>query len=70
VLARQALYHVSHSANLFALLIFKMGSHFMTWLAWTIMLLFVLPHVAGRTGVHHHAQPLIEMGVSQTFCLD
>jgi hypothetical protein len=33
--------------------------------AWTSILLFMLPLVAGMTGTHHHTQPLIEIGGSR-----
>jgi hypothetical protein len=36
--------------------------------AWTAIFLFVLPHVAGMTGTHHHARYWLRW-VSQTFCL-
>jgi hypothetical protein len=32
-----------------------------------VILLFVLPHIAGMTGVHHWAQPLVEMGSRELF---
>jgi hypothetical protein len=44
-----------------ALVIFEIGSCFMSWPVWTIIFLFVLPHVAGITGTYHHAQPLVEV---------
>jgi hypothetical protein len=44
----------------FALVIFEIVSHFMPWPAWTEMLSFVLPHVAGMTDTCHHAQLWVE----------
>jgi hypothetical protein len=33
-----------------------------------MILLFMLPAIAGMTGVHHHTYPFpLEMGVAQTF---
>jgi hypothetical protein len=69
VLARQALYDLSHFPSP-ALVIFEIWSHFMSVLVWTIILLFVLPAVAGMTGMHHCAQSLVEMGSCDIFCLD
>jgi hypothetical protein len=46
----------------FALVILEIGSCFMPRLAWTVILIFMLPHVAGMTGMQNHTQPLIEMG--------
>jgi hypothetical protein len=34
---------------------------------YAIILLFVLPQVAGMTGVHHHTQSLVEMGSNKLF---
>jgi hypothetical protein len=31
-------------------------------MTWTVFLLFMLPHIAGITGMSHRAQPLFEMG--------
>jgi hypothetical protein len=39
----------------------------MPMLAWTTILLFVLPCVAGVTGVYHCAQLLLEMGAHEFF---
>jgi hypothetical protein len=36
-------------------------------LAWTTILLFVLPFTDGMTGTYHCVQPFVEMGVLQTF---
>jgi hypothetical protein len=44
---------------LYALVIFEIGSHFMPGPASTAIL-FVLPHKAGMTGMHHHTQPFID----------
>jgi hypothetical protein len=35
----------------FALVIFETGSHFMPVLAWSVILLFVLPYIAGMTAM-------------------
>jgi hypothetical protein len=35
--------------------------------AWTVILLSVLPHETGMTGMYHHTQPLIEMGSHELF---
>jgi hypothetical protein len=54
-LARQSQYHLGHAPTHFYVLFFffpEIGSQ---------ILLFVLPHRAGMTGVCHHAQPLVEM---------
>jgi hypothetical protein len=63
-LVRQASYHLSHTSSFFALVILETGAYFLLKLAWTAIFLFVLPHGAGMTNAHHHAQPLVEMGVS------
>jgi hypothetical protein len=34
----------------------------MPGIAWTSVLLFVLPCIAGMTGTHHCTQPLVETG--------
>jgi hypothetical protein len=57
---RQAVYHLSHSTALFALVIFEVGS--CLCLAWTTILLFVLPWEGGMTIIHHRTYILIEMG--------
>jgi hypothetical protein len=49
------------------LAIFEIGSHFIPKWAWTVNLLFVLPHVAGVTGTPHHTQPFIEMKSDELF---
>jgi hypothetical protein len=46
-LATQALYHLSHSASLFSFDYFELGSRLMSRLAWTLILLFVLPVYLG-----------------------
>jgi hypothetical protein len=30
-------------------------------LTWIVIFLFVLPYIAGMTGMHYHAQPFVEM---------
>jgi hypothetical protein len=52
---------------LFVLVILEIGSHFLPTLSWTTNFLFytshfMLPTVAGMTGVCHCAQLLVEMG--------
>jgi hypothetical protein len=49
------------------LVIFEIGSYFMPGLAWTVILLFVLPHIAGMTGMHHCTEPLFEVGSHELF---
>jgi hypothetical protein len=49
---------------LFMLSIFEIGSHSMPGLAWTVILLFVLP---GMTGAHRSTQPLLGMGSCEFF---
>jgi hypothetical protein len=39
----------------------------MTRLAWTIILPFMLLHVAGMTGECQHTKSLVEMGILWTF---
>jgi hypothetical protein len=41
---------------------FEICSCFMPGLTWTAIL-FVLPAIAGKTGMFHGAQPLVEMGL-------
>jgi hypothetical protein len=36
-------------------------------LAWIMILLFVLPYIAGMTDAHHHGQPLVQMGSHELF---
>jgi hypothetical protein len=61
-------YYLSHSTSpSFALVIFEIRSCFMTRPAWTLIFLFVLPHVAGITDTHHHDQSLIEMRSHEFF---
>jgi amino acid permease len=62
VLARQAFCHLSQSSSPFCVAVFEMGSHFMPSLAWTTILLFVLPGVDGIIGMYHGTPPLVEMG--------
>jgi hypothetical protein len=49
------------------MVIFLVGSHFMPRLSWTTILLFVLLHVPGMAGAHHHTQPLVEIGSQELF---
>jgi hypothetical protein len=62
-LARQVLYHLSHAPiPLLALVIWGIASHI-----FVLAILHCEPpiynfHVAGITGVHHHTQPLVELG--------
>jgi hypothetical protein len=50
-------------------LIFEIQSCFMPGLAWKTILLFVLSHISGITGMCHHAQPFTRPGgVLWTFC--
>jgi hypothetical protein len=44
------------------LVIFEVGSCFLPWPAWSLILLFMLPCIAGMAGARHHTQPLVEMG--------
>jgi hypothetical protein len=62
-LARQALYHLSHTASFFCSVILEIEFHFLSGIAWTTILLFMLSVVAGMTGMYHYTQPLVEMGV-------
>jgi hypothetical protein len=41
--AREALYHLSHTTSLFALVIFSRGSHKFAQLAWIAVLLLMPP---------------------------
>jgi hypothetical protein len=43
-LARQGLYHLSHSASPFSLVILEIGSHFLPRLAWTTILFYISLH--------------------------
>jgi hypothetical protein len=55
---------------LFALVIFEIGSLFMSGLAWTPVFLFVLFCVTGMTGAYHHAQLFpLRWGSQKLFCL-
>jgi hypothetical protein len=59
---------LSHSVSPHWLL-FEIESHLMSGPDWIMILLFVLPLIVGTTGACHCPQPLVEMGVSRTFCL-
>jgi hypothetical protein len=37
--------------------------------AWTMTLLFMLPEVAGMTGISHHVQLICEIGSYELFCI-
>jgi hypothetical protein len=50
-------------------LFFEIESRFLPRPAWTMILLFKLLIVTGMTGVCHHNQLLVEMGVLWTFYL-
>jgi hypothetical protein len=55
----QGLAHIRQTLHqlepvLSALVIFEIGSQYMCWLT-SIAILFVLPHIAGMTGMCHHA---------------
>jgi hypothetical protein len=39
----------------------------MPGLAWSTVLLFVLPHIAGMKGMCHYTQQLVEMGSGKLF---
>jgi hypothetical protein len=69
VLARQALYQLSHSTSLFciAVFFFVIGSYFMPGLASATILLFVLPGIARMTSAHSYAQTLVEMESRELF---
>jgi hypothetical protein len=54
VLVRQVLYCLSH--NPFALVVLEIGSHLSPLPVLTVILLLMLPTVAGMTGMHLHAQ--------------
>jgi hypothetical protein len=43
------------------LLFFEIGSCVILGLTWTMILLFMLPHLTGMTGTHHLVQALSEM---------
>jgi hypothetical protein len=34
---------------------------------WTIILLFLFPHITGMMGEYHHPEPLVEMGFLELF---
>jgi hypothetical protein len=67
VLARQALYCLSHTSSFFCSGYYEIGSQFLPRLAWTEVLLFVLPAVPGVAVELHSAQQLVEMGSSELF---
>jgi hypothetical protein len=69
MLAKQLLYHLSHSPSPVCIANFWDRILLFAWLAWTANCLFVLLSAPGMTGTHHCAQPLVEMGVLLTFCL-
>jgi hypothetical protein len=46
---------LSHALAVFALVIFEIWSSFMPGPAWTAILLFMLPHLAGMASVCHCA---------------
>jgi hypothetical protein len=50
------------------LVTFEIMFYSMSKPAWTTILLFVLPCVAGMRGVCHRTQPLVEMRSWWTFC--
>jgi hypothetical protein len=52
---------------LFALVIFDIESSFLPGPAWTVILLFTLPAIAGMTGVHYSSHLLAEMESSELF---
>jgi hypothetical protein len=51
------------------LVLFEIGSCFIPGPSWTIIFLFVLPHVAGMTSMSHQSLALVEMGRHELFCL-
>jgi hypothetical protein len=55
-LARQALYHLSHTSSLFKV-IFQIGSCFLLPRQGTMILQHMASHVAGITDVRHHTWP-------------
>jgi hypothetical protein len=48
-------------------LFLEIGSRFLAQLVWTMILEFVLPHIAGLTGTRHCALTLVEMGSHELF---
>jgi hypothetical protein len=56
VLARQVLYHSSHSVSSFLFVIFVIGSHFLD-----LNSPICASHIAGMADMHHHAQSLFDM---------
>jgi hypothetical protein len=69
LLGRHSMTWVTPSV-LFALVIFEIGVSLYAMASQRgPVLLFVLPHIAGMTGVHHHTHPLIEMGSHKLFGL-
>jgi hypothetical protein len=66
-LARQVLYHLSHTPTPFCFSYFSNKvSHLCPQQAWAAILLFMLPAVAG---VHLCAQLLVEMGFHKLFTM-
>jgi hypothetical protein len=60
MLAKQALYHFSHTSSPFSLVILEMGVSLFAY--------FKLPTIAGMMGIDHPVQLFsVEMGVSQAF---
>jgi hypothetical protein len=69
VLARWALYHLKHTASpffVFISVIFNIGSGLCPGCPEPQSSYLCFP---GMTGIHYHAQPLVEIGVSRTFCV-
>jgi hypothetical protein len=67
-LARQALYHFSHSTSPFCIGYFELGSHFICEPTWTTILLFAEEEcIVGMTGTHNCPQPFIEMRSHKLF---
>jgi uncharacterized membrane protein YdbT with pleckstrin-like domain len=52
---------------LFALVIYEIESLYFPRLPWTTILLFVLPMVAGMTGIPPHRALSVEMGSPELF---
>jgi hypothetical protein len=42
-------------------------THFLGGMAWTLILLLMLPHVAGMSDACHHNQPFVDMGSCEIF---
>jgi hypothetical protein len=66
VLARKKLYHLGHIPSL-CCVIFAIGSCFIPGLAWTWILLFVLPHTVEMTGVCQCGQLLVKIWSCKLF---